>query len=162
MYQDIIRPGGSVTLQTLGPGAPLWQGWAELTAPDSVGGTAIFAQALNAGSDAEGAVLLKPPAGPTFFLPFDNNSSTGLLTTMALVNTSAVPTQVTVTYRDEAGNVFGQSSFGLDRSSHEAFALVDRFPSLADRRGVAEFTSGGPALAGLGLRFNQKHYIHVL
>src|SRR5262249_2842822 len=54
-YQGIIPPGGSVTLTTRGPGGAFWQGWAELMASDSVGGTAIFAQALDASSDAEGS-----------------------------------------------------------------------------------------------------------
>jgi len=159
MYADTIPPGGSVTLATKGPGAPFWQGWAELSAPQSVGGTAIFAQALDANSDAEGSVLLKPAAGTSFFLPFDNNSATGLLTTMALVNTSAtVPANVTVKFHNESGVVFSQSAnpIMLAPGGHQAFALVDRFPVLADMRGVAEFISDGPPLAGLGLRFNQR------
>ncbi|PWU08650.1 MAG: hypothetical protein C5B51_07505 [Terriglobia bacterium] len=156
VYAGNIQPGGSVILPTRGPGAPFWQGWAELTAPDSVGGTAIFAQALDNTSDAEGSVLLQPPAGPTFFLPFDNISGKAV-TTMALVNTSASATaNVTVKFHNESGQVFSQSSVPLARSGHEAFALTQRFPQLADTRGVAEFISDGPPLAGLGLRFNQQ------
>jgi hypothetical protein len=160
VYLGSIPAGGSVTLNTRGTGAPLWQGWAELTAPDSVGGTAIFAQALNAASDAEGAVLLKPVAGTTFLLPFENNSTTGLLTTIALVNPSATSeANITVTLRGESGNLLGQSPISLGRSGHEAFDLLSHFPgaSLANQRGVAEFTSDVP-ITGLGLRFNQKQH----
>ena len=159
MYQGTIPKGGSVTLQTMGPGAPFWQGWAELTAPDSVGGTAIFTQIQNAGTDSEGAVLLKPAAGTSFFLPFDNNSSTGAVTTMALVNTSSTQAaNVTVKFHDQLGNIFGQSSVPLGVSGHDAFSLPDRFPILANTRGLAEFVSDGPALSGLGLRFNSASF----
>jgi hypothetical protein len=156
-YQGSIPAGGSVTLSTAGPGAPFWQGWAELTAPDSVGGTAIFAYAVNASSDAEGSVLLKPPVGTSFLLPFDNNSAASLVTSMALVNTSAtLPANVTVKFHNESGAVFGQSSVSLPASGHEAFTLISKFPELANKRGVAEFISDGPALSGLGLRFNDR------
>jgi hypothetical protein len=159
MYQGMIPKGGSVTLQTMGPGAPFWQGWAELTAPDSVGGTAIFAQIQNASTDSEGAVLLKLAAGSRFFLPFDNNSSTGAVTSMALVNTSSTqPANVTVTFHDQSGGVFGQSSVPLGVSGHDAFSLAARFPILADKRGLAEFISDGAALSGLGLRFNSTSF----
>jgi hypothetical protein len=155
MYADTIPPGGSLTLETKGPGAPFWQGWAELVAPDSVGGTAIFTQGRDANNDSEGSVLLKPPAGTTFFLPFDNDNSKGLVTAMALVNTS--PTfgaNVTVNFHSEAGDVFAQGAVSLVPSGHAAFTLPQQFPAVANRRGVAEFISDGAALAALGLRFN--------
>ena len=127
MYTGTIPIGGSVTLATQGPGHDFWQGWASLTAPDTVGGTAIFAQALlsDPSSDSEGSVLLKPPPGTRLLLPFDNNTANGLLTTMALVNTSLTDAaQITVTFRDESGVPILQDQMALPigDTSHSHFS----------------------------------------
>jgi hypothetical protein len=159
VYAGMIPPGGSLTLETKGSDAPFWQGWAELMAPDSVGGTAIFRENRDANFYSEGSVLLKEPAGPTFFLPFDNTN--GLATTMAIANTSSSQAaSVKVKLHTETGDVFSQSPvpIPLGISGHEAFALASRFPDSANRRGVAEFISDGAPLAALGLRFNGQSF----
>jgi hypothetical protein len=152
---------GSVTLRTTGSTSPpLWQGWAEVTGPLSVGGTAIFRAEYDAAQNAEGAVPLKPPAGRRFLLYFDNTpvaDTRGYDTGFAIVNTSATQTaNVSVTIREQNGQVRlpAPPPIRLAPREHRAFPLVAQFGTTAGIRGVAEFVSDGADIAGLGLRFN--------
>jgi hypothetical protein len=159
MISQLLPPGGSVTLDTAGTNtSPLWQGWAEIISSGSIGGTAIFRKRLSASQDTEGAVASKPSSRGGFLLPFDNTGA--YLTAMAIANPA--PDQdvtISVVFRDELGRpiaVDQPTTFSLQRSSHEAFSLPDRFPRIAGRRGVAEFSAPGQDVAALGLRFQTQ------
>jgi hypothetical protein len=155
-----VPAGGSATLRTIGStGPPLWQGWAEVEAPPTVGGTAIFRSEYSASQDAEGAVLLKYPAGQRMLLAFDNTTvGQGAYDTgFAIVNTSATQSaNVTVVVRDQNGDVRlpNPPVLQLQPREHRAFELRRVFETTQQSSGVAEFISDGPEIAGLGLRFN--------
>jgi hypothetical protein len=162
---DTIPKGGSRTILTQGSASPpLWQGWVELTAPPSVGGTAVFHHSSGSNQDNEGAVPLKSPDGNLFILPFDCTSpdSTHTFgTSMAIINADSAQTaNVTVTAYDENANPIAlpasASNFSLEARRHQAFSLTDKFSALAGKRGTVVFTTTAGQLAGLGLRFSSR------
>ena len=88
-----------------------------------------------------------------FALPFDNTQN--FVTSMALVNANAAQAMIVgVVARDEDGAEILAELIAVAARSHRAFALPDRFPRLANRRGVAEFSTPTADLSGLGLRFH--------
>ncbi|MFN7994552.1 MAG: hypothetical protein U0Q18_13180 [Bryobacteraceae bacterium] len=157
---DVVPPGGAMILTTQGSGSsPLWQGWGELIAPSSVGGTAIFHTQISASQDSEAAVPVKPADGTQFTMPFDDTQ--GFVTSMALVNPSGTqPVSVSVTFLDENGNSIAipanQASFQMAAREQDTFRLRDRFSGISGQRGIAQFISSGSPIAGLGLRFSPR------
>jgi hypothetical protein len=151
-----IDAGKVLFLETPGiEGAPLWQGWAEVTSAGAIFGTAVFRKQITAASDSEGAVPLKFGSTERFLLAFDNAAP--FVTSMALANPSATQTlTVHAIFRDESGQAILTSArpIILEPSGHIAFALPDQYPELARRRGVAEFVTPGQEVAAMGLRFN--------
>jgi hypothetical protein len=146
---DVIPVGGSRTIETSGASMALVQGWAELTTPQSIGGTVVFRQ-RGVATDSEAVVRLMPNPGPVFVLPFDNTD--GLVSAAALVNHADAARSVTVTFRDEEGREILTERLTVAAKGREAFGLPDQFPRLANQRGSAEFSGG--AISVLGLRFN--------
>jgi hypothetical protein len=160
---DTIPAGGSRTYLTQGSASlPLWQGWVELVAPPSVGGTAVFRQSAGSNQDNEGAVPLKVVDGSQFVLPFDYSSpdsSHSFGTSIAIINADDSQTaNVVASAYDQNGNVIALSSpnFPLQARSHRAFALTTPFRELAGKRGTMVFRTTGGQLAGLGLRFSSR------
>ncbi len=150
--QGIIPVGGTRTILTLGTDTALSQGWAELTSTKVINGLGIFRQRVDGRPDQEAAVSAILPSS-RFMLPFDNLQ--GFVSSMALANTNATASRATtVTPRNEDGTNLLGDSVNLPPLGYTSFAMSDRFPSMAGRRGAAEFNSSGPDFAALGLRFN--------
>jgi len=75
---------------------------------------------------------------------------------VAIVNPSAVQNIVTVTVRDDEGNLIGSPTILLGANSKTAVVLRD-LPGLggiAGKRGIADFSVVAGNVAVLGLRFN--------
>ncbi len=156
---DVVPAGGVMTLQTEGSGNSLWQGWGELSAPSSIGGTAIFHTQISASQDSEAAVPVKVADGTRFVMPFDDTQ--GFVTSMALVNPSGTQgVTVTVTFVDENGQPIAvpanESSFQMVQREQKVFRFPDQFTGIDGQRGVAQFVSSGGPIAGLGLRFSPR------
>ncbi len=150
--ENTIAPGGTQTITTQGGPTPLISGWTELISNRSVGGVAVFRQRVTGRLDNEAAVTATA-SGRSFLLPYENTEN--FITSMALVNTNATANaNIAVSLRDESGVVIGTDTIALAPRGQFAFRLIDRFPALANRRGVVEFTTTGADISGLGLRFN--------
>ncbi len=150
-----IPAGGSLTLQTRGAdGGPYWQGWAELISSAAIGGTSILRKPLSSNQDAEGAVPIKPASVGRFLLPFDNTAPYS--TSLAVLNPSGTySTTIQAAFRDQFGTpLSAPATFTLGPRGHDVFALRDRFPNVAGKRGVAEFSAACGQIAGLGLLFH--------
>ena len=151
-FAATIPVGGSLTLITRGLDPAASQGWAELATTKKIGGLAVFRQSVPGRPDQEAGVAIATSVN-RFVLPFDNTQ--GFVTSMALVNTNgAQAVLVSVAARDETGVQIATDSLRLGPRGHAAIALQDRFPSLANRRLVVEFSTTNADLSGLGLRFN--------
>ncbi|MBS1824851.1 MAG: hypothetical protein JST93_05995 [Acidobacteria bacterium] len=148
----VIPVGGSRTIITAGTDTALSQGWAELSSTQQVSGLGVFRQRVTGRPDQEAGVSVTTSTS-RFVLPFDNTQ--GFVSSMALVNTNAsLSRAVNATPREEAGNTLLGDSVNLPSRGHTAFEMAQRFPSMAGRRGSAEFVSAGADFTALGLRFN--------
>jgi hypothetical protein len=102
--------------------------------------------------DQEAGVSATVPS-TRFVLPFDNTQ--GFVSSMALVNTNTTQARaITNSPRDEAGTPLVGDSVNLPSRGHTAFEMASRFPSMAQRRGAADFASSGADFSALGLRFS--------
>jgi hypothetical protein len=147
-----IPPGKSVTIRTAGLGTQTAQGWAELVAPATVGGSVIYSQP-GVGAIQEGTAPIAAPASQHFFLPFDNTN--GAVTGAAITNAGiATASSVTITLRYDDGTSetvpWGNT---MAARSHRAFVMSGPFPHSSGRSGVAEFVSDQP-LSVVVFRFN--------
>ncbi|MDX2179423.1 MAG: hypothetical protein SFV18_07515 [Bryobacteraceae bacterium] len=153
-----IGPGQTAVLQSDNP-STLETGWATLFNDNSssanVVGVAVFRQRVTGRPDFEAGVPLTGLFDRRFVLQFDNTQ--GYVTSVALAagvtSVSTTSTAVSVTVRDENGNTLATHALSLPAFGHTAFALSDRFPSTANRRGSIVFTSSTDSLSALGLRF---------
>jgi len=147
-----IAAGGSVTVQTAGQGSQTVSGWAELTAPLSVGGSVIYSQKTNLPSIQEGTATIVASGSSHFWMPFDNTE--GAIAGVALTNPGASPASISVTIRYNDGTPAERASYpGLASRNHQAFVLASQFPNTAGRSGVLEFTATSP-LSAVEFRFN--------
>jgi hypothetical protein len=147
-----IPAGGSVTIRTAGLGSAIVNGWAELTAPVSVGGSVIYSQKTALPSIQEGTATLVAAGSQHFFLPFDNTA--GAITGLALTvpgNFAANNISITLRYSDGTSEVVSFPQ--LASRNHQAFAIAVQYPQTFNRRGVAEFVSD-VALSVVAFRFN--------
>ena len=143
-----IPGGGSATIRTAGTGSFI--GWAELTAPASVGGSVIYSQPFLK-TIQEGTATIVSAGTQHFFLPFDNTN--GAVTAMALTNSGASTANLTVTVRYSDGTSETPSFPALASRNHQSFTIPDQFPNSANRTGVVEFVSSSP-LYPVAFRFN--------
>ena len=154
-YSDVIPVGGSRIIETPGTSSSLIQGWGEVVAAKSITGTAIFRQHSPGSVDTEGAVPLKSSSGTHFLVPFDNTQ--GFVTAMAMLNPDSTRTAtVGVVFHDENGQQISTGSLVLAPGTRQAFVLPTQFSSLANQRGVAEFTSP-VEISALGLRASPRY-----
>ena len=144
---------GSLTWETDGSTREELRGWAELsdlTASGAIDGAAIFRQVGNVALslvDSEAAVPITSSSTSNFFLPFDNTNSPQ--DNGAFVTDVAVGNTVSVFFYDEDGNPINprpdeKRVVKLRDRGHQAFALGSLFPSVAGRRGLAQFVSDSP------------------
>src|SRR5262249_3172462 len=146
-----IAPGQSILLRTDGSGAALTTGWAELTAPATVNGTAIFTAQSTGRPPSEAAVPLSSSAGSRLYLPF--GITPGFTIGLALANPNPQDATVSIALTDEAGQpVSGVSTIVVPAHGHFSDVLTNIASGLAGKRGVALFSSNVP-LYGLGIRF---------
>lgn len=148
----MIPPGSSATWQTTGTGS-VEQGWGEVLTNQQVSGFAVFLQRAPGRADQEAAVPVNAGPQQRFLLPFDNTQP--FTTTMALANFSGgSPASIAVTIRDEE-NAELEPAAGIEFPAlgHLAFALPERFPQTAGRRGTIEFQVRAGSVSAVGLRF---------
>jgi trimeric autotransporter adhesin len=146
-----IPAGGSVTIRTAGLGAQTIGGWAELTAPASVGGSVIYSQKTGLPSIQEGTATIVAAGSQHFFLPFDNTA--GGATGVAVTNPGASVANISVVLRYSDGTSETVAYPALAARNHQAFLLAGQYPNTANRTGVAEFTSN-VALSAVVFRSN--------
>jgi hypothetical protein len=152
---DTIAPGGSRTLQTDGTAGTLATGWAELSTPFAIGGTAIFGAQVAGQPDSEAAVPIIAESGRRLLVPYDGSSGFG--TGLAFANPSANQNaNVQVVLR----NVFGQQigfplTYGVPADGHTSVVLP------VSGKGVAEIASPDAPISALGIRSHNGAFTSV-
>ena len=130
---------------------PLNQGYVSLSLPQGVVAYGVFRSSVAGAPDQEAVVPLSSAFSTGATLMWDD---THFVTSVAIVNPSAVPTTVAITVRDVNGVVIGTASIPLGATS-KTEAVMRNLPglsSVAGNRGSAKFTVTAGFIAVLGLR----------
>ena len=153
-----IKAGGAQTVQTDGSTPVTSTGWAELSSPQLIDGTAIF---RFDSSGQEAAVPLLSSGGRRLILPFESGPGLGL--GIALANTSATEdTAISMTLRNEQGEVIGNPApITLARRQHLSFVLAASPDSVLPPRGVVELESANADIFALGIRSNNGAFTSI-
>jgi len=133
-----VAPGTTSTINTTGLGSTTNLGWAQLSAPLTISGIAVFRQTNPRQNEQQATIPITPNILLHFFIPFDNATNT---TSIALANPSpnaAAAISVTFRYTDGTSNT-GQMTLGPQ--NYTAQQLAQLFSQTAGKAGVAEFTS---------------------
>ena len=149
-----LNSGAQLVVQSTGPNSqPTLTGWAQVLTNGTLGGLAVFSQAIgNTNQQAE--ILLDTSNAGHYVVPFDNTN--GASTAMALANISAQAVNTAISISDDAGNLILSDTITLPTMGHRSFNLADRYGSVtAKRRGALEFKTPSPGVISvLGLSFN--------
>lgn len=146
---------GSITFRTSGTSSTLNQGWAMLGIIGTdygVGITAIFTHRVPGQPGYEAAALASDGVEGGAYLPYDNTS--GYSAGVAILNPdSFLSSTIPIDVLDEQGAVMLSDKIQLAAGNKTSFAVSDRWPQTANRRGMLRFGAGVYPLALLGLRF---------
>jgi hypothetical protein len=136
------------------------QGYVSVNLPAGVTGYGVFRQSVPGIADQEGVVPLSGVSSTTSTLIWDD---TNFVTSVAIVNPSAVPTTVSIVVRDATGATIGSSSVALAAKSKTALVLrsLPGLGAMAGNRGSADFTVSAGNVAVLGLRFNGAAFTSI-
>lgn len=149
--QLIIPSRGSVLVQAQNTG-PLSQGWATWDMPTGVTGYGVFRQASTGPgvTDQEAVVPFASSTGTRASLTYDDSN---LVTAVAIWYNGGTQGTITITARDESGAQIGTATLTMQPGTKQAFALAEKVPAAALKRGLVEFTASTGNIAVLGLRF---------
>jgi hypothetical protein len=151
-----IAAGSILIVESTGPDTqPTQVGWAQLLTNGTVGGSAIFRQAVDRTSISEAAVALETRMADAYWLPFDNTG--GYATGVAVANIASEAANIGVVIRDDTGAVLTSNKITIPAHGHSSFDMSVRFPGAAQRRGSLELqTPAGGRISVLGLRFSPR------
>jgi len=132
---------------------PLTQGYVSAALPPEVAGYGVFRWS-NAGSpDQEAVVPLSGNTATVSTLVWDDTKYT---TAIAILNPASVAAAVSVTVRNESGQIIGTAALSLAPGNKKTFLLRD-LPGLgavSGSRGSVDFVATTGAASVLGLRAN--------
>ena len=124
-------------MQTTAVGSNTVGGFAELMAPPTVSGLAIFRQKRNDIPEQEASTPILGSGSRHFFLRFENIGQ--FTTSIALTNpSSSQNATINVRFRYDDGTS-DTGSLMLKSRNHTANAVAAFFPNTANKSGVAEF-----------------------
>jgi hypothetical protein len=151
----VLQPHAIVGLYSAEPGSVVpTVGSANLHFDDGVGGFVRF-RLVPTGQEA--MVPMETRMAKSFTLGFDNTSGIATGIAVAADSHDTVPSgvaAVTITIRDDAGNMIDAATTTMNVGQHDSFVLSDRFPSTAGRSGTIQFSSAAAGqISVIGLRF---------
>jgi len=150
-----IPAGGSATVVAPdNTSDPLSEGYASFILPPGVTGYGVFRQSVPGRVDQEAVCPFAPATATTSTLLFDDTN--GLITSVAIVNPSAIAATVQVTALDNGGNQLGTATIPLGSYSkyENALQLISGLSSVTGNSGKVVFTVSSGSVAVLGLRFD--------
>lgn len=151
IYEVVLAPRGVVHFVSDGTSIVTKVGWAKVTSPVAIGGSAIF-QTVNRRIMSEAGVASSPPANHLVTYV----DSTGYVQSgVALCNPSPSAVTVTLHLRDATGQVVSSRQISLPPLGHVAKFFTDQvwFPEARGFEGTLEIISTG-AVAGVALRYD--------
>ncbi|MGJ5818728.1 hypothetical protein [Paludibaculum fermentans] len=145
-----IPAGSTIFLQTPGTASSVSQGYAELTASPGINGYAIFTARTE--SSTQDATAPAVSASGRLLVPFDNDTGSGLVTSVAIVNPNATSQSITLNLRTSDGTTTTNLGLNLPAQGHLAVVLPNQFAATAGTRGLAEFYTSSGTIAFIALR----------
>lgn len=145
-----IPAGSTIFLQTPGTASSVSQGYAELTANPGINGYAIFTARTD--TSTQDATAPAVSASGRVLAPFDNDTSSGLVTSVAIVNPNATSESITLNLRTADGTTTTNLPLVLPAQGHLAVVLPNQFAATAGARGLAEFYTSSGTIAFIALR----------
>jgi len=154
-----LPPQGTAIVEAPNDG-PLVQGYASVFLPSGVVSYGIFRKSNPGVPDQEVIVPLSEASSTLRTLVWDD---TNYITAVAIVNPSAVANIVTITVRDDAGNLIGNPTISLGAHAKTAVVLrnVPGLAGMVGKRGFADFSVVAGNVAVLGLRFNGQAFTSI-
>ena len=150
-----INVGGSQTIQTDESPPTRSTGWAQLTSPQSIDGTAIYRASA---SGPETSLRLLNSGSPRVFFPFDNSDGAD----MEIVLTAAVAAAnglTSLTLRNQQGQTISEEPpLIVPANGHISFVLPVRSAEPKDLRGVARVDQSTGSIFAVGLRSKQGSF----
>ena len=151
-----LGPNETRNIETEGAGSTVTVGWAMIDAEDDIGGFAVYRQRVAGRPDFEATVPVVL-AGSQMISTFDQTG--GFTTGLALVSLNSGQVSLTLTFRDEVGDLMLERTVVLDTRHHTSFSFADRYPELNGKKGSLVVVGRSSAIqagvfAPLGLRFN--------
>ena len=138
-------------LHTPGTAGSLSEGWAQLQAAPAISAYAIFTETVPGRQNQDGTALAAPSVS-RMLVPFDN--SNGLVSSIAIVNTTSVAESVTVAVQPGSSAAAQLSPITLPANGYVAFTVPQQFSSTASRNGLLEFSTSTGSFSLIALRFN--------
>lgn len=145
-----IPAGSTIFLQTPGTASSVSQGYAELTANPGINGYAIFTARTD--TSTQDATAPAVTASGRLLVPFDNDTASGLVTSVAIVNPNATSESITLNLRTADGTTTTNLGLVLPAQGHLAVVLPNQFAATAGTRGLAEFYTSSGTIAFIALR----------
>ena len=153
-----INVGGSQTIQTDESPPTLSSGWAQLTSPQLIDGTAIY-RASAAGREA--SLRLLNAGSPRLFFPFDNNDGAAMEIALTAPGASA-NVLGSLTLRNQLGQTISEEPpVAVPGNGRISFMLPVRSSDPKDLRGAARLDQSTSPIFGVGLRSNQGSFTSV-
>jgi hypothetical protein len=156
----VLPARGAAVIEAPNTG-PLTLGYVAVDLPDAVAAYGVFRQSVQGYPDQEAVVPLSGSSATTCTLAWDDRS---VSTAVAVVNPSSQDAVLTVTLRDDFGQLIGASSVALAAGNKVALFLrqMPGLSGMVGKRGSADVSvSQGAAVAVLGLRFNGPAFTSI-
>jgi hypothetical protein len=150
--QITLAPLETATIVAPNSGATLIQGYATFALPVGVNGYGVFRQTVTGRADQEALVSFKSATATAISMTWDDTTH---VTSVAIVNPSAVAATVTITVWDPNGNVIGTSTQALAAGTkiESAMYQLSGLSGMEGQSGSALFTVTTGNVSVLGLRF---------
>ncbi len=154
-----LLPQATTFLEAANVGS-LTQGYVTASLPAGVIGYGVFRQSVPGTPDQEAVVPLSSANATSATIIWDD---TGLATSVAIANPSAVAATVSVNVWDSFGNLLGTSSLQLGPGIKTEAELrsLPGLSAMLGRRGTARFSVNAGNIAVLGLRFNGAAFTSI-
>jgi hypothetical protein len=146
-----LSGGSTMYLHTPGTASSLSQGWAMVNANAGIVAYAIFTFRHPGRQDQDGTAIAAA-SSTRILVPFDNSS--GLATSVGVVNPTGTSQSISVNFRTANGTVSQGSLPSVPPNGHMAFLLSQQFPAIAGQAGLAEFYNPSGSFSVLALRSN--------
>jgi hypothetical protein len=154
--QNMSLPAaGVVFLHTPGTAGATSEGWAKLQANAAVVAYAIFTW-TNPGQLTQYGTAPAAAGTSRALMPFDNTN--GLVTSMALVNTTSASETISAGMQPASGQASQLPAITLPANGYMAFTLPQQFPTTAGQHGLLEFYSATGDFSLVALLFNQTAF----